>query len=304
MPAGTNLRDDIDRTFPGEVIDNIIDHLYNDVSTLKTGASVCRAWLPSCRYHLFHTTVCYPTIPGKTHLDLLQWSRAYPEVAAYVVRLCIEGTVNVEELPRGPEVAVEDIEHLLALLPSVEELIVRGICLSSQLSRDDIYLPCAPPRRVRELAVTVGSTRDFSFVPMYHLLLLLSDITSLTICDVQFEWEPSFEHSPLLVALCSSMHIECLHLQCERVDRSWSGYRGILQLFHCAQPRWRLRSLVLRLPRMTLEDSPDELLADCTESLEDLSLIPNATIAQLARDEHADYLGTSFAFDVGEAIHN
>ncbi|KAF8959141.1 hypothetical protein BDZ97DRAFT_1412821 [Flammula alnicola] len=39
--------------FPQEIMDQFIDHLYDDRRTLKKCALVCRAWVPSSRYHLF-----------------------------------------------------------------------------------------------------------------------------------------------------------------------------------------------------------------------------------------------------------
>lgn len=41
--------------FPLEIIDMILDHLFDDPVTLKVCSSVCHAWLPCTRYHLFHT---------------------------------------------------------------------------------------------------------------------------------------------------------------------------------------------------------------------------------------------------------
>ncbi|TBU24559.1 hypothetical protein BD311DRAFT_610699, partial [Dichomitus squalens] len=41
------------KLLPAETIDNIIDYLHDDVTTLAASSLVCRAWLPACRYHLF-----------------------------------------------------------------------------------------------------------------------------------------------------------------------------------------------------------------------------------------------------------
>ncbi|RDX42334.1 hypothetical protein OH76DRAFT_1304001, partial [Lentinus brumalis] len=38
---------------PGEVTDNIIDHLHADTETLRATALVSRSWLPSSQHHLF-----------------------------------------------------------------------------------------------------------------------------------------------------------------------------------------------------------------------------------------------------------
>lgn len=38
---------------PYELVDYIIDHLHNDISSLENCALVCRSWLPSSRFHMF-----------------------------------------------------------------------------------------------------------------------------------------------------------------------------------------------------------------------------------------------------------
>ncbi|KAI0753797.1 hypothetical protein C8Q74DRAFT_339584 [Fomes fomentarius] len=154
-------------TLSGEVVDNIVDHLYDDISSLKVCALVCHAWLPSCRYHLLYTTICFPGTPGKTHFDLIRWSQNHQEAALYVVRLCIEGTANFRELPCGSEVAVEDIELLLPLLPNLQEVVLRGVTLSSYLPADGSHIPSCC-RRIRVLTVAFGATGDTTFRPLVN----------------------------------------------------------------------------------------------------------------------------------------
>jgi hypothetical protein len=48
------------KQIPQEIIDQVIDHLYNDRETLRTCALVCRSWVPSSRYHLFGVVVICP----------------------------------------------------------------------------------------------------------------------------------------------------------------------------------------------------------------------------------------------------
>ena len=72
-------------TFPGEITDHIIDHLFSDVPSLKAGTLVCRAWLSSCRYHLFPAIICHPAIAGKTHLDFLRFAADAQDVIQYLL---------------------------------------------------------------------------------------------------------------------------------------------------------------------------------------------------------------------------
>lgn len=47
---------------PPELIDVIIDHLYWDLTTLRTCSLVARSWLPSSRYHLFRAITLSPKL--------------------------------------------------------------------------------------------------------------------------------------------------------------------------------------------------------------------------------------------------
>ncbi|KAI0076450.1 hypothetical protein K474DRAFT_1622892, partial [Panus rudis PR-1116 ss-1] len=40
---------------PPELVDEAIDHLWNDIRSLQSCSLVCKAWLPSSRLHLFRT---------------------------------------------------------------------------------------------------------------------------------------------------------------------------------------------------------------------------------------------------------
>jgi hypothetical protein len=53
------------KQIPQEIIDQVIDHLYNDRETLRTCALVCRSWVPSSRYHLF----------GNVDISFLEWGQ-------------------------------------------------------------------------------------------------------------------------------------------------------------------------------------------------------------------------------------
>lgn len=279
----TSVDNVIDKKLSGEVIDNIVDHLYDDIYSLKVCALVCRAWLPSCRYHLLYTTICFPGTPGKTHFDLIHWSQNHQKAALHVVRLCIEGTANFMEFPCGSEFAVEDVELLLPLLPHLQEVVLRGVTLSSHLPAGGFHIPSCC-RRIRALTVVFGATADTTFRPLCHLLLLCSQVMSLHVQNLQYEWDPSFEDSPLFAALRSALRVEYLHVHSDHPAQSCSGYLGILELYRQAQPRWPLRKLELGLPRMTSEDSLNDILGGCAETLSSLAVFSSASITQDIRD--------------------
>lgn len=45
--------------FPLEIIDRILDYLHKDRRSLKNASLVCKNWLPTSRFHLFHHIVIY-----------------------------------------------------------------------------------------------------------------------------------------------------------------------------------------------------------------------------------------------------
>ncbi|KAF8529406.1 hypothetical protein JB92DRAFT_2696447, partial [Gautieria morchelliformis] len=42
---------------PGELIDQVIDHLHDDSPSLRACCITCRAWAPSARFHIFHDII-------------------------------------------------------------------------------------------------------------------------------------------------------------------------------------------------------------------------------------------------------
>ncbi|KAF8486581.1 hypothetical protein JB92DRAFT_2547039, partial [Gautieria morchelliformis] len=42
---------------PGELIDQVIDHLHDDPPSLRACCLTCHAWAPSSRFHIFHDIV-------------------------------------------------------------------------------------------------------------------------------------------------------------------------------------------------------------------------------------------------------
>ncbi|EJF64777.1 hypothetical protein DICSQDRAFT_52376, partial [Dichomitus squalens LYAD-421 SS1] len=72
---------------PGELVDRIIDHLYNDASSLKATSLVCKTWLPRSRFHLFQGVVCDMAPPTTSVSALVSLLYGCPDVAPYVHKL-------------------------------------------------------------------------------------------------------------------------------------------------------------------------------------------------------------------------
>jgi hypothetical protein len=74
--------------FPNEIFDTIIDHLHNDKWALLRTCLVCRAWLPSSRYHQFRRVELTGTRRIANFLDILEspLSTILPFVRSLVLR--------------------------------------------------------------------------------------------------------------------------------------------------------------------------------------------------------------------------
>lgn len=57
MPQVFQVDDVVFPELPPEVIDEALDHLWNDPNTLKACALTCRSWTPTTRLHLFRTVL-------------------------------------------------------------------------------------------------------------------------------------------------------------------------------------------------------------------------------------------------------
>ena len=236
---------------------------------------MCRAWLPSCRYHLFRAIICYPAVVGKTHLDFLRFAADAQDVIEYVLELYIEG-VATQDASQRPEVVVQDIEALLIHLPNLQNLTLRMITLSSRVPQDEVYIPSST-REIGTLTLAASSTADLAFFPLCHLLRLFTTITKLSVSNNRHTCDPSIADSSFVVALRSAPRIAGLLLNAERVEETCNGYLGVLHLYHHSSPRWTLRDLWIGLPRMCSTDDPNDIIHHCQESLEELVVSPCAT---------------------------
>jgi hypothetical protein len=92
------------KQIPQEIIDQVIDHLYDDWETLRTCALVCRAWVPSSRYHLFGVVNIYALEyeqPGRYssligHLDHPLCTFA-PSVRVLYITSTVDGDPNLSD---------------------------------------------------------------------------------------------------------------------------------------------------------------------------------------------------------------
>ncbi|KAH9926585.1 uncharacterized protein BXZ73DRAFT_49211, partial [Epithele typhae] len=78
----------VDIDLPGELTDMVIEHLHNDVNSLKLCSLVCQQWLPACRHHLFESVICYQIQPdGRSLQDLLYFLSSRNRIGPFVRNL-------------------------------------------------------------------------------------------------------------------------------------------------------------------------------------------------------------------------
>jgi hypothetical protein len=88
------------RRLPPELVEHIIDYLYNSPEDLRSCALVCKAWVAPCRFHLFHT-ICFNYLlslpPCRRLQSVIQRS---PHVAFCVRELYFSPSRPIEDLER------------------------------------------------------------------------------------------------------------------------------------------------------------------------------------------------------------
>ena len=173
---------------PGETVDNIFDHLYDDIPTLSASSLVCRAWVSSCRYHLFHTLKCKSDPDSRRAISHLhKWLLASPDVRPYIHTLKV-----VRHWGACSNIYVEDIEEVLQCLPFLQNLsLVEVTIRSHDTSADVSYVsPTGRDRRLRSLVILRCSTFEDVPQPLCRILGLFAEVDQLSILGSAIRWDP------------------------------------------------------------------------------------------------------------------
>jgi len=108
---------------PQELVDQIIDHLWDDPLSLRACSLSCSAWLPSSRTHIFREVKLDGAVACLRFEELLQASSDI--IAVYIRNLFIEAhhfSYNADALRNPSSTWVARIPSLLERLPRVIEL--------------------------------------------------------------------------------------------------------------------------------------------------------------------------------------
>ena len=131
---------------PQEVVDEILDHLTTDPDhrSLQSSALVSKSWVPSCRRHLFHTTIFTPK-------NAARWVKTFPvperSPACYVrdLRFLAEGSDTIFEL--------KFFEHV-PWFTNAEKMSLSG---DGHLRLMRFPLSCGLPQSVASLTIDGGA---------------------------------------------------------------------------------------------------------------------------------------------------
>ena len=156
---------------PPELVDVIIDFLYDEPRALKNCALVSRSWLLSSRYHLFHTYTITDRLKAQ---NCIIFFKITPDVAAQIRNL---------EVKRGFDHFIEftELVDIMHALPSLRSLAISEISLGKPEPRQNTLVPEPIPANpafetLERLIVNTCNITTYEFGLLFRLLGLFSEI--------------------------------------------------------------------------------------------------------------------------------
>jgi len=159
------MRRETMHSIPNEIQDRILDFLHDSKPALRACALVCKTWLPTSRYHLFHVilvtsrTVDYLmdifenpncTIRSCTEL-FVRWNVNSPRTATIANALQL---LSTRLKPSSLKLRLGEITHklqsALALFQSVERLVIIDTHLWEKKLQDMLFPTISPRSTMHE----------------------------------------------------------------------------------------------------------------------------------------------------------
>lgn len=235
--------------FPQEIIDNVIDHLHQDKSTLKSCSLVCRAWDPSSSWHLFE--VLHPRHRYKQD-KRGRWRIAVRMKFATFIqllspRIC-RAVRRLEMEPRSVSVPlvcndVSELEVILDLLPSLQVLQFYNCLPLLGKGVDNVH---DPTRSLREVGVYYDS-QAFSRAFHFQVLDLLTMFRHVHFLRVHF-----FPRAPLPTEHPTTTR-RLRKLAVDSLEIAWKAVNGSFNEF---MSEIRTQIDFFRLEGLALHDCP------------------------------------------------
>lgn len=169
---------------PQELIELIIDFAHDDPRTLRSCALVCRAWLPSSRYHLFSSIIVRLRKTSEiTQIknDLLRFDTGPSELSIlnYARRLVFTIFLDVA----GEFMATEiSLIHCLPCLPDLQTLAINRATDLRTIYIDLTGISSIYPN------ITALHLSDLNFISVsevYHVVSQFLTLEDITFCHCQ-----------------------------------------------------------------------------------------------------------------------
>ncbi|KAF8530692.1 hypothetical protein JB92DRAFT_2782395, partial [Gautieria morchelliformis] len=195
---------------PGELIDQVIDHLHDDSPSLRACCITCRAWVPSSRFHIFHDIV----LPAKRADALALILETSPHIAPLVRSLAI--------INPWPDAKYNYLDAVIpAIAPKLTRLkTLRLRCVT--LTKQDPKVLSALIHNFSTLqelhipSATFNSFRDFAALIVAHPFLECLEVGFVSWKSVATEshWENVFQEYPDLHSRlrCIQIYPAALHV--------------------------------------------------------------------------------------------
>ncbi|KAF8523982.1 hypothetical protein JB92DRAFT_3140624 [Gautieria morchelliformis] len=184
---------------PGELIDQVIDHLHDDSPSLRACCITCRAWVPSARFHIFHNIVL-----SEKHADALAVIlETSPHIFPLFRSLTLKG---------NPEHMYEGLDYLDAVIPTIAPKLTKLKTLRVQR----VSLAQQHPKVLSALVHNFATIQDLciesvSFKTFRDLAALIAAHPFLECLDLTFiRWERS--DSVIAKSRCEDVFQEYLDL--------------------------------------------------------------------------------------------
>ncbi|KAI0782947.1 hypothetical protein C8Q75DRAFT_488679 [Abortiporus biennis] len=178
-----------------ELVDIVMDHLYNDKTSLSRCSLVCRSWLSSCRFHLFSTMSVYHTFPVSTRSEgfhAFNTVLSTPSgIGPFIRNLTLTGTSNSFHT-LGDIIVRCDASILLSILSklhNLQSLKLFQLDLRGDLTTTRILQSTSCPTRNLHLDSVEFWSQPFD---LYDVLGLCSNLDTLFVKNVYHQSTPKF----------------------------------------------------------------------------------------------------------------
>ncbi|KAF8509131.1 hypothetical protein JB92DRAFT_2814372 [Gautieria morchelliformis] len=181
---------------PGELIDQVIDHLHDDSPSLRACCITCRAWAPSARFHIFHDIVLSDAERADALAVHLETS---PHISPLVRSLTING--HLDPAHKRLDYYLDAVIPAIApKLTRLKTLRVKRVTLAKQDPKvlSELIHNFSTLQELHISSITFNGFRDFAALIVVHPFLECLDHEFIFWKSVTMEshWENVFQEYP------------------------------------------------------------------------------------------------------------